>query len=198
MFAMLGNVEHGERRKTISNAYAKTYIMTPPVEKLIQEKTRDYMTRIGRQLVNDLFLEFHYLGTDIITRHVYGSSGETFSLDNRKGDQNLLTDIIGAPKADWIWSTVHFPNLTAWATEPGWFNIFCKSLGIVRKGTFPYTSLRQYAYDMAIKYYKEAVGSETVSVMSKLVKYHVSQGGDLSDADLAAEGADHLYAPLIR
>jgi hypothetical protein len=52
--------------------------------------------------------------------------------------------------------------------------------------------MRQYAWDAAIKYYKEHVGSENVSVMSRMVKYHVSQGGDMSDADLAAEGADHL------
>jgi hypothetical protein len=171
--------------------------MTAPVENLIQEKTRDYMKRIGRQLVSDLFIEFHYLGTDIITRHVYGTSGETFSLsDDRPDHQNLLTDIIGQPKADWIWSTIHFPNLTAWATEPGWFNTICKTLGVVRKGTFPYTSMRDYAYDQAVKYYKESVGTESASVMSKMVKYHVSQGGDLSDADLAAEGADHCTSTL--
>jgi cytochrome P450 len=188
---MLDNIQHGERRKTISNVYAKSYIMTPPVEQLIQEKTRDYLQRINSQLVNDLFLEFHYLGCDVITRHVYGPSGETFSLQGHEDHKNLLTDIIGQPKSDWIWFTIHFPNLTAWATESGWFNTVCKTLGLVRKGTFPYTSMRDYAYEAAIKYYKEYAGSENDSVMSKMVRYHVSQGGDLSDADLAAEGADH-------
>jgi hypothetical protein len=191
MFAMLGNIEHGERRKTISNVYAKSYIMTPPVEQLIQEKTRDLMKRIGRQLESDLFLEYHFLGCDVITRHVYGPSGETFSLTGKDDHMHILDDIIGQPKSDWIWSTIHFPKLTEWATEPGWFNTLCQSLGFVRTGLFPYTTMRQYAYDAAIRYYKEFVGSENVSVMSKMVKYHVSQGGDMSDADLAAEGADH-------
>jgi hypothetical protein len=194
MFAMLGNVEHGERRKTISNIYAKTFIMTRPVEELIQEKTRDYMARIGRQLTSDLFLEYHYLGCDIITRHVYGESGETFSLAGKPEHMGILDDIIGQPKSDWIWATIHFPKLTEWATEPGWFNRVCQTLGFVRKTTFPYTTMRQYAFDAAIKYYKEYVGTEKDSVMSKMVKYHVSQGGDWSDEDLAAEGADHFLA----
>jgi hypothetical protein len=192
MFAMLGNLEHGERRKTISNVYAKSYIMNPPVEKLIQEKTRDLMKRIGRQLESDLFLEYHFLGCDVITRHVYGPSGETFSLAGKDEHMHILDDIIGQPKSNWIWSTIHFPKLTEWATEPGWFNTLCKQLGFVRDGLFPYTTMRQYAYDAAIRYYKEFVGSENISVMSKMVKYHVSQGGDMSDADLAAEGADHF------
>jgi hypothetical protein len=194
MFAMLGNLEHGERRKTISNVYAKSYIMTRPIEKLIQEKTRDCMTRIGRQLTSDLFLEFHYLGCDIITKHVYGESGETFSLAGKPEHMGILDDIIGQPKSDWIWSTIHFPKLTEWATEPGWFNTVCQTLGFVRKTAFPYTTMRQYAFDAAVKYYKEDVGTENISVMSKLVKYHVSQGGDWSDEDLAAEGADHFLA----
>lgn len=194
MFAVLNNLEHGERRKTISNVYAKTYIMTPPVEKLIQEKTRDLMARISQQSVSDLFLEYHFLGCDIITRHVYGKSGETFSLGGKEEHTHLLDDIIGQPKSDWIWSTIHFPNLTVWATEPGWFNTLCQTLGFVRKSRFPYTTMREYAYNAAIKYYKEDVGTENESVMSKMVKYHVSQGGDMSDADLAAEGADHFLA----
>jgi hypothetical protein len=197
MFAMLNNIEHGERRKMISNVYAKSYIMTPPVEQLLQEKTRDYMNRINGKLINDLFLEFHYLGCDVITRHVYGPSGETFAL-KRKEHQDILADIIGQPKSDWIWMTIHFPNLTAWATEPGWFNEVCKTLRLVRKTTFPYTSMRDYAYEAAVKYYKESVGTENASVMAKMVKYHVSQGGDLSDADLAAEGADHCMNPRER
>jgi len=109
MFAMLDNIEHGERRKTISNVYAKSYIMTPPVEQLIQEKTRDLMKRIGRQLESDLFLEYHFLGCDIITRHVYGPSGETFSLAGKEDHMHILDDIIGQPKSDWIWSSIHFP-----------------------------------------------------------------------------------------
>jgi len=195
MFAMLDNIEHGERRKMISNVYAKSYIMTPPVEQLIQEKTRDYLARIARQLTSDLFLEFHFLGMDIITKHVYGESGETFSLTGKVEEHtHLLDDIIGQPKSDWIWSTIHFPKLTEWATEPGWFNTVCRTLHIVRKTRFPYTSMREYAYNAAVNYYKEAVGTENASVMSKMVKYHHSQGGELSDADLAAEGADHFLA----
>jgi len=194
MFAMLGNIEHGERRKTISNVYAKSYIMTVPVEQLIQEKTRDLMKRISTQKETDLFLEYHFLGMDIITRHVWGKSGETFSLAGKSEHTGLLDDIIGQPKSDWIWSTIHFPKLTEWATEPGWFNVVCKTLGLVRKSSFPYTTMRQYAFDETVRYYKEAVGSENISVMSKMVKYHKSQGGDWSDEDLAAEGADHFLA----
>jgi|SRR5579862_1977231 len=198
MFAMLGNIEHGERRKTISNVYAKSYIMTPPVEELIQEKTRDLMNRIKGKKEVDLFLEYHLLGMDIITRHVWGKSGETFSLAGKPEHTGLLDDIISQPKSDWIWSTVHFPKLTEWATEPGWFNTVCKALGFVRKGTFPYTTMRQYAFDETVRYYKESVGTENISVMSKMVKYHKSQGGDWSDEDLAAEGADHFLAVTIR
>jgi Cytochrome P450 len=190
MFAILNNVQHGERRKTIANVYAKSYIMTRPVEELIQEKTRDFMACISRQLTSDVFLELHYLGLDIITKHVYGESGETFSLKAKPEHTDIILDIVGIAKADWIWSSVHFPKLTEWATEPGWFNSVCQLLGIVRKGTFPYTTMREYSFDQTIKYYKNSVGSEIASVMSKMVKFHVSQGGDWSDEDLAAEGAD--------
>lgn len=148
------------------------------------------MLRIGRQLTSDVFLELHYLGLDIITKHVYGESGETFSLNAAPEHTDIISDIIGHPKSDRIWATVHFPKLTEWGTEPGWFNSLCQFLGIVRKGTFPYTTMRQYSFDQTLKYYKNSVGSENASVMSKMVKFHVSQGGDWSDEDLAAEGAD--------
>ena len=186
MFAILNNVEHGERRKTISNVYAKSYIMTPPVEELIQDKTRDLMNRIKQQLVSDMFFEFHNLSCDIITRHVWGKPGETLILAGKPEHKELLDDVLEHQKASWIWSVIHFPILTDWFTEPGWPNTICQTLGLLRKGTYPYTSIRQYAYDQTINYYKGAVGSENASVMAKMVKYHVSQGGDWSDADLAA------------
>lgn len=35
--------------------------------------------------------------------------------------------------------------------------------------------MRQYAFDAAVKYYKEDVGTENAGVKSKMVKYYVSR-----------------------
>lgn len=195
MFAMLGNKEHGERRKTISNTYAKTYVMSPSVENLIQGKVKDFMDRINSQKTNDVFTEFHYLGLDVITTHVYGPEVGSKALRRLNGDETLLDDFIRGPKSDWLWSLVHFPNFTERASTPGdIYNTICATLGIVRKTVFPYTTMRKFAFDSTIKYLKEAVGSEDTSVMSKMLKYHVSMGGDWTDEDLAGEAGDHSIA----
>jgi hypothetical protein len=49
--------------------------MTAPVEQFIQEKTRDLMVRIGKDLATDVFCEFHLFGCHAITRHVWGGPG---------------------------------------------------------------------------------------------------------------------------
>ena len=56
--------------------------------------------------------------------------------------------------------------------------------------------MRDYAYDSTIKYLNEAVGSEDTSVMSKMLKYHVSKGGEWSDKDLTAEAGDNIIAGI--
>jgi hypothetical protein len=195
MFAMLGNREHGERRKTISNLYAKTYVMSPAVEKLIQDKVLDFMNRVGSQSTNDVFTEFHYLGLDVITRHVYGPDVGTKALLRKERNETLLDDFIRQPKSAWLWCLVHFPELTERASTPGdILHSIAQALNVVRKSIFPYTSMRNYAFDSTIKYLKEAVGSEDTSVMSKMLRYHVSNGGTWTDKDLAAEAGDHVIA----
>lgn len=195
MFAMLGNREHGERRKTISNSYAKTYILSPPVEQLIQNKVHDFLDRIGSQLTSDVFSEYHFLGLDVISNHVYSPKVGTKALLRNDKDHNLLDDFIRYPKSAWLWCLVHLPEITERASTPGDIvNTLFRTVGIVRKNVFPYTTMRDYAYDSTIKYLNEAVGSEDTSVMSKMMKYHVSQGGDWSDKDLAAEAGDHTIA----
>jgi hypothetical protein len=195
MFAMLGNREHGERRKTISNLYAKTYVLSPTVENLIQDKVFDFMNRVGSQSTNDVFSEFHYLGLDVITRHVYGADIGTKVLLRKEGNDILLHDFIREPKSAWLWCLVHFPGLTKRASTPGNFlNTAAQAISIVRKTFLPYTSIRNYSFDSTIKYLKESAGSEDTSIMAKMLKYHVSNGGTWTDKDLAAEAGDHVIA----
>jgi len=190
MFAMIGNRDHGERRKTISNTYAKSYILSPSVERLLQDKVTDFMNRVHGTI--DVVTEFHLLGLDIITAHVYGPVG-TKALKRKDGNETLLNDFIG-PKSTFMWSLVHFPDISEMVCAPGVLNTIAKQLRIVRKTSLPYSTMRQFCYDNTIRYLKECVGSENTSVMSKMLKYHVSQGGDWSDAELAAEAGDHSIA----
>jgi cytochrome P450 len=89
---------------------------------------------------------------------------------------------------------VHFPTITKLATRRGIvFNENCRNIGLVRKGPFPYTTLRRYALDVTLRYKKLHI-PEDPSVAAKLLKYHVERGGDLSDQDVAAELADHFMA----
>jgi len=195
MFAMLGNIEHGERRKTVSNTYAKSYVLSPAVEKMMQGKIKDFMDRIGSQLTSDVFPEFHFLGLDVITAHVYGPDVGTKALKRVGTDHTVLDDFIRGSKSAWMWSLVHFPEITERASTPGdILNKIATTVGILRKTALPYTGARKHTYDSTIKYLKEAVGTEDLSVMSKMIKYHVSQGGDWSDAELAAEASDHTIA----
>jgi len=199
MFAMLGNREHGERRKTVSNSYSKAYVLSPPVEQLLQNKVHDFLRQIASQSTCDVFSEYHFLGLDVISTHVYGPDVGTKALLRKGQDHTLLDDFIRYPKSAWLWCLVHFPGITERASTPGdILNTISRALGIVRKNLFPYTSMRHYAYDSTIQYLNRAVGTEQTSVMSKMIKFHISQGGAWSDKDLAAEAGDHTIAGFLR
>jgi hypothetical protein len=165
------------------------------VEELIQNKVNDFLGRIGSQLTHDVFTEYHFLGLDVISTHVYGPKVGTKALLREGQNHTLLDDFIRHPKSVWLWCLVHFPKITERASTPGNItNTISRAFGIVRKNMFPYTTMRDYAYDSTIKYLNEAVGSEDTSIISKMLKYHVSQGGNWSDRDLAAEAGDHTIA----
>lgn len=151
-------------------------------------------------MTSDVFSEYHFLGLDVISTHVYGPKVGTKTLLRNHKDHLLLDDFIRHPKSSWLWCLVHFPGITERASTHGdivQVNTIFRAVGIVRKKVFPYMSMRCYAYDSTIKYLNEAIRSEDTSVMSKMLKYHVSQGGDWSDKDLAAEAGDHTIAGMF-
>ena len=183
MFCILDAKPHAERKKLLSHVYSKSYMMTPAIEAMVQGIVRNYLDYVDNR-TDDVYLSLHYFGLDVITSFLYGPPPYGTNLLKSTEHLNMLDDMIIVSKTKFVWSIIHFPRYMALLLN----NIkLARRFGLVRTTDLPYDGIRRYALDVFYKYKANCVGKEKMSVLSKMFPYHVSQGGTLSDYDLASE-----------
>jgi cytochrome P450 len=155
------------------------------MEDNMREKISLWVGKIGNHCVKDVRTDLRYIAIDVISRHLWGEAGE-FKTLSVPADAQLLQDILEPTNIylpSWL---IHFPRLTTWAE---------KSMRAF--GVNPMQTIRDHAYECFQKFKAAGVNSEkTTTVGGKLWSQHVSNGGPLTDDDVAAELGDLFLAGL--
>lgn len=155
------------------------------MEANMKEKILLWVQSIGNQSTKDVRTDLRYIALDLISRHLWGEAAEFRTLENDK-DRQLVQDVVN-PKGIYLppW-LIHFPKLSAWIE---------KTVGTL--GIHPMRPIRDHAY-AAFQKFKAAGGKSQKmdSVGSKLWAQHVSNGGHLTDNEIAAELGDLFLAGM--
>lgn len=197
MFSFSSSKQHGERKKLVANAYAKSVILKGENARMIETKAGKYMEllrREGRQ--TDLFPTLHYFSLDNITEFIYGDFGKTACLDGVEKDRALLHDVMAPGSRKLAWFNVHHPKFTAWLySRTGILEYIAQQFYPVQK-PIPYTGIKLHAMKSCQKFSSASAEQRAreSSLISKLWKHHISEAGPngLDDLDIASECADEL------
>lgn len=198
MFSFSSVKQHGERKKLVAHAYAKSTMLRGDTAHTIETKVRKFielLEREGGTQSIDIFSTLHYFSLDNITDFLYGDFGRTACLDGVEKDRALLHDIMATGSRSLSWFTVHHPKFTAWLySRKGLMGCIARQF-YPFQGPIPYTGIKLHAMK-AFQAFKNASAEEKAkssSLVSRLWKHHFSQKeGGLDDLDIASECADHL------
>ncbi|KAJ4247425.1 hypothetical protein NW762_013100 [Fusarium torreyae] len=207
LFTFHSPKEHGERKKLLSHAYAKSAILKEQTAKMIERQVWRYLNLIDAEPehVSEIFSTLHYYSLDNITAFVYGKYGATAAVRGSKIHRNLIADILHPSRRRLSWCIVHLRALTQWLyRQGGLMAAFVKPILPMQQPT-TYTGIRAYALS-AFKSFRaevDAVGSlefsesEYVSILERLWQYHETQRkGGMRDLQMASECADHFLAGI--
>ncbi|KAI9737431.1 MAG: hypothetical protein M1834_009585 [Cirrosporium novae-zelandiae] len=203
LFTFAEPQRHAERKKLLSNAYAKSTVASPPVSSMVEGKVAQYLELLLREenTASQIFQSLHYFSIDSITEFLYGPKhGGTSALTGSEVDRALLNDILDPARRKLSWFAVHLPGYTKWIlSQVGLMERFISFLGLLPmdKPT-TYTGIRAHALN-AWKSFKAAPpvtqkGISRTTVIGRLRSIQADHG--LEDLEIASELADHLLAGI--
>lgn len=200
MFTYASTKDHGERKRMLAHAYAKSVLLRGRNSEMIMSKANNFLELLEREgRTSEIFSTLHYFSIDNITEFLYGKFGKTACLEGVAKDRALISDIMDVSRRKLTWFTIHFPNFTSWLYSQTGF------MGGVAQHFYPmatpttYTGIRLHAMK-ACQAYSSASEDQRAneeSVISKLWKHHrTAKENGLDDLDVAAECADQLLAGI--
>lgn len=185
LFAILDNATHASRKKLFSQIHSKSFMWSAPMESTMREKIGLWVRGIGNGAVKDVRTDTRYIAIDVISRHLWGESAEFKTLEN-DADVQLLQDIVNPQNVylpSWL---IHFPKLS---------ELLERSVSYV--GRNPMADIRDHAQMAFQKFKASAPKTEKIqTVGEKLWTQHLSNGGDMTDNQIAAELSDLFLAGL--
>lgn len=160
-------------------------MMSPPMEANMKEKISHWVNSFGQKTIKDVRTDVRYITIDVISRHLWGEAAEYSTLKS-EDDKQRIDEVINLKNVylpSWL---IHFPHFS-WFVE--------KNLGFL--GVNPMHTVREHA-QMAYRKFKAAGGKSaaTATVGGKLFTQHVSNGGYMTDDQIAAELGDLFLAGL--
>lgn len=202
MFSFSSVKAHGDRKKLLAHAYAKSGMLKGTTAALVEGKVKKYLELLEREgTMSETFTSLHYFSLDAITEFLYGRFGKTSCLQGIKEDRVLVKEMANPDRRRLTWFSVHLPRLTNWLySRKG-------ALGCVAQYFYPmrmpttYTGIRIHALRACQSYAAMADNGngkeETSALIARLWQYHSSRKeGGLEDLDIASECADHLLAGI--
>ncbi|KAI0485041.1 cytochrome P450 [Xylariaceae sp. FL0804] len=120
LFTFAGARAHGERKKVLAHAYAKSAILSPrgAARPLVERHAQGFLDLIEREpaAAREIFRSLHWFSLDSITGFLYGNKegGATRALHGDAASRALLDDIIDPRRRALSWFAVHLPAYTAW------------------------------------------------------------------------------------
>jgi hypothetical protein len=165
LFTFHSPVEHGQRKKLVSNAYSKSTMLKEPATALVEEKVQKYMKLIESEPagVSDVFNTLHYYSLDNITAFLYGKHGSTSAIDGNAAHRELIRDILDPARRTLSWFTVHLPGLTKWLyTRTGPMERLVTPILPMQKPA-TYTGIRKFALDAYTSFRSQVMDGKGVA-----------------------------------
>ena len=151
----------------------------------MKEKIAHWINSFGNEAVKDVRTDVRYITIDVISRHLWGEAVEykTLKDDDEKQRIDEVINLKNVYLPSWL---IHFPGFSWWME---------KKVGFL--GVNPMHTVRKHA-QMAYRKFKAADGKSesTATVGGKLFTQHVSNGGSMTDDQIAAELGDLFLAGL--
>lgn len=154
LFTFHSPIEHGQRKKLVSNAYSKSVMLKEPVTTMVERKVQNYLDLIKTepQGVSDVFNTLHYYSLDNITAFLYGKYGSTSAMGGNQAHRELINDIIDPARRRLSWFTIHLPPVTKWLyIQTGFMERLVKPILPMQKPS-TYTGIRKYALDSYLSF----------------------------------------------
>lgn len=202
LFSFASGKAHGDRKRILAHAYAKSGMLKGDTAALIEKKVRMYLELLEREgPTSNTFNSLHYFSLDAITEFLYGRFGKTACLQGVKTDRALISAMANPDRRKLTWFSVHFLRFTEWLyTRKG-------ALGCLARQFYPmqtpttYMGIRRHAlracqsFSATTDDEKREEGSSTL--IARLWQHHCSRKeGGMHDSDIASECADHLMAGI--
>lgn len=192
--------EHGERKKLVAHAYAKSVMLKGGNSAMVEQKAKLYLELLRNTgLTSEIFSTLHYFSLDNITEFLYGKYGQTACMEGSEQDRALISDILDISRRKLSWYAVHFPGFTKWLYSRTGIT------GCIARRFYPmnlpttYTGIRLHAMKacQAFAMASEEQKAKETSLIAKLWQHHVSRKENgIDDLDIASECADHLLAGI--
>lgn len=202
LFSFASGKAHGDRKRILAHAYAKSGILKGDTAALIEKKVQQYLELLEREgPMSNTFNSLHYFSLDAITEFLYGRFGKTACLQGGKTDRALIRAMANPDRRKLTWFSVHFLRFTEWLyTRDG-------TLGCLMRQFYPmqtpttYMGIRRHALK-ACQFFSAATNDEknkegSTTLIARLWQHHRSRKeGGMDDLDIASECADHLMAGI--
>jgi hypothetical protein len=149
LFTFHSPIEHGQRKKLLSHAYAKSTMLKEPVTTMVEDKAKKFMTLIESEpeYTSDIFRTLHYYSLDNITGFLYGKHGSTSAMEGSESHRALIGDILDPARRSLSWFAVHCPSLTKWLyTRTNLMEKVVRPLLPMQKPA-TYTGIRKFALE---------------------------------------------------
>lgn len=161
-------------------------MMSPPMETNMKEKISRWVNSFGSKTVKDVRTDVRYITIDVISRHLWGEAAEYSTLDSDDEKQRIdeVINLKNVYLPAWL---IHFPRFSWWMEKR--IRLYL--------GVNPMHTVREHA-QTAYRKFKVAGGKSdsTTTVGGKLFTQHVSNGGYMTDDQIAAELGDLFLAGL--
>lgn len=202
LFSFTSGKAHGDRKRILAHAYAKSGMLKGDTAALIEKKVRMYLELIEREgPTSNTFNSLHYFSLDAITEFIYGRFGKTACLQGVKADRALIRAMANPDRRKLTWFSVHFLRFTEWLyTRDGALGCLARQFHPMQAPT-TYMGIRRHAlkacqsFSAATNDKKNTEGSSTL--IARLWQHHRSRKeGGMDDLDIASECADHLMAGI--
>ncbi|TLS31214.1 hypothetical protein PpBr36_02319 [Pyricularia pennisetigena] len=209
LFTFAETKKHGERKKLLAHAYAKSVVLSDAsvAKQLIEENVKRFLELIERdkEATSEIFDSLHWFSLDSITGFIYGEgNGGTHALRGDQAHRAMLDDIRDPARRRLTWFAFHLKSYTQWLyTRTGLLDKVIDSLGLLPMSRpTTYTAIRAHALksclesEPAVDETKTKVGN-TSFIISKLWEHCNSEKEPRVDAlDIASEAADHFLAGI--
>ncbi|KAH9909917.1 cytochrome P450 [Xylariomycetidae sp. FL2044] len=209
LFTFAGVREHGERKKLLAHAYAKSAVLSPTgvAKPLIERNVRSFLDLIEKDAdsAREIFTSLHWFSLDSITGFLYGDRhGGTGALRGDEPSRALLHDILDPHRRLLSWFAVHLKTYTAWLyTRTGVMESVVARLGLLPMAKpATYTGIRAHALAAwksheSSPIHKSSADQQGEPIITKLQRHQeTGKGKPMDGLDIASEAADHFLAGI--